>query len=327
MNLHLLPILAVLLGLAALPAQAKPTAPVTLRVVTPDGTPTACTVNLARYQSDEQPLSPVPSSSGFQPRQLAAPDFRNGIATLPDLPRGNFVFVVTAAKHAQAISRPFLVGEKPVEVVVELRVGATVAGRVVDEDGNAIAGAMVTTDEASERAAAAAAATPGHQRVPRVTRTSTITDAQGRFELPHLAAGAYTIRAGHTDWCPHQLDAVPIDVEARTDLGNLQLRRGARVTGQLVGAGNAQYELELRDAAGSPGRGSTARALRGTTWTLRDGTFRFAQRVPPGRYRILGKRNHPDTAFGGSGFGAFEVPLEVIAGQDELVAPIRAPRN
>lgn len=324
MNLRPLPVLPVLLCLAALPAQAKPTAPVTLRVVTPDGSPTACTVNLARYQSDEQPLSPVPSSSGFQPRQLATSDFRNGIATLPDLPRGNFVFVLTAAKHAQAISQPFLVGEKPVEVVVELRVGAKVVGRVVDEDGHAIVGAVVTTDEASERAAAA---TPGHQRVPRVTRTSNITDAQGRFELPHLAAGAYTIRAGHTDWCPRQLDVLRIDDEARADLGNLQLRRGARVTGQLVGAGNAQYELELRPAVTATDPAAPAAAVLGTAWTLRDGSFRFVHRVPPGRYRLLGKQNQPISPFGGSGFGSFDVSVEVLAGQPEVVLPIRAPRQ
>lgn len=325
MNLRPLPVLPVLLCLAALPAQAKPTAPVTLRVVTPDGSPTACTVNLARYQSDEQPLSPVPSSSGFQPRQLAASDFRNGIATLPDLPRGNFVFVLTAAKHAQAISRPFLVGEKPVEVVVELRVGATAVGRVVDEDGHAVAGAMVTTDDASERAVASAI--PGHQRVPRVTRTSTITDAQGRFDLPHLAAGAYTIRAGHDDWCPLQLDTLRIDDEARADLGNLQLRRGTRVTGQLVGAGHSQYELELRTAVTTTRQGATAAALRGTTWTLRDGSFRFVHRVPPGRYRLLGKQSQPISPFGGSGFGSFDVSVEVLAGQPEVVLPIRAPRQ
>lgn len=327
MNTLTLAVLAVLFGCLALPAQTQPTATVALRVVSPGGTPPACTVNLARYRSEQQPLSLLLPSSGFQPRQLTATDFRHGTATLNDLPHGNFVFVVHAGEHAQAISRPFLVGEKPVEVVVELRVGATLVGTVVDEDGNPVGGATVTTDEATNPQPAAPATEPSGAWVPRVTRTSAITDAKGRFELPHLASGTYTIRAGHPDWCLYQLDPLRVDTDARTDLGRLPLRRGANVTGQLVGIGHSQYVLELRTAVTATGPGAAAASLRGTTWSLRDGSFRFVHRVPPGRYRLHGTLSQPDNPFGGSDFGSFDVPIEVQAGETKVVLPVQAPRR
>jgi hypothetical protein len=320
--------LAFSFALGMLPAQA---ATVELCVTTADGNPRACTIRLARYHGDDEPLTPVLPSAGFRPRTCPPADFVDGAVTLRDLPEGHFVLLVDADEHAMAVSDPFRSGREPAKVKVALRRGTTVVGQVVDEAGKPVAGATVTSDEVAAPApptpfAASPAASSGLVGVPRITRAAATTDERGRFELRHLAPGTYTFRAGHAEWCPAQIDAVQLGVDAvRSDLGLVSLRHGAHVVGRFARIGRLQYELELRDAANAPAVGTT---LRGTTWSLADGTFRFPQRVPPGRYLLCGRPRHPEQPFGGgSDFGAFQHVIEVPAHEDEVAVPLQAMRN
>lgn len=87
--------------------------------------------------------------------------------------------------------------------VLALELGAVVAGRVVNISGNAVAGARVTrTDPAANDAMAGLAFSfPGSDAWATIQGgDSSITDEDGRFELAHVAAGKYSLRAQHQDY-------------------------------------------------------------------------------------------------------------------------------
>lgn len=313
------------LTLGSLPGQAPPqpgtlapTAPVALRLATPDGAPRACTVDLARYDGPDRPLRTMMSADGFTPRQLTANDFATGTAALRDLPRGTFVLVVAAERHARAVSEPFRVGDQPTEVTVQLVVGATVSGRVLDEAGKPVAGATITSDGINPPDPTTDSVLGAFwQPVPRLTQAQVLTDAQGRFELPHLALGLYSVRVGHAHWCPHQQDLPePLADRERRDLGTITLRQGAQVLGRIVDLRKRCVELTLFPPEGA---GSALQPVHARS--MPDGTFTFLQRVPPGRYQLLGEFAEDDTPFTMRRLVACEVPVEVLAGQREVVVP------
>jgi protocatechuate 3,4-dioxygenase beta subunit len=87
--------------------------------------------------------------------------------------------------------------------VLTLELGAVVAGRVVNISGKAVAGARVTrTDpETNDAMAGLEFAWPGSDAWATAQGgDSSITDQDGRFELAHVAAGKYSLRASHQDY-------------------------------------------------------------------------------------------------------------------------------
>lgn len=299
------------------PARPAPTTPIALRLTTPDGAPLACTVDLAHHDGPDRPLRSLSPADGFTPRKLTANDFAAGTAALRDLPRGTFVLVVAAERHARAISAPFRVGDQPTEVTVQLVVGASVCGRILDEDGKPVSGAMVTSDDSKLPYQLAATLTAGWHPVPRLTQAHVRTDAQGHFELPHLALGLYSVRVGHPDWCPNQQDLPePLADRERRDLGTITLRAGAIVRGRIFDARRRRVEFTL---GAPPFAEETVPPI--VTSSQADGTFTFLQRVPPGRYQLYGEFAEDGRQFDMRKWSAGNVAVRVLAGQREVVVP------
>ncbi|MGK0204418.1 MAG: protocatechuate 3,4-dioxygenase beta subunit [Planctomycetota bacterium] len=87
--------------------------------------------------------------------------------------------------------------------VLTLEVGAIVTGRVVDASGNAVASARVTRidPDANELATGLSFAfSPNNAFDTLRGGDSSVTDEAGRFELAHLAAGSFSLRARHQDF-------------------------------------------------------------------------------------------------------------------------------
>ncbi|MEZ6015224.1 MAG: carboxypeptidase-like regulatory domain-containing protein [Planctomycetota bacterium] len=129
---------------------------------------------------------------------------------------------------------------------------ATVTGRVLDDLGRPLEGADVSlavTDGLFSRVGLA-----GTDGAKSDSRSSVVTDAEGRFELTLSVAGDRRMRFGADgyEWLSRQVAVVP---GAQTDLGDVQLAAGVRLSGRVVDArGNAVAGARVarpRDSDGS----------------------------------------------------------------------------
>ncbi len=153
--------------------------------------------------------------------------------------------------------------------------GATevLAGRVVDEGGNAIAGAGVRAEP--PRGKLLPGATVGDAPV-----AEALTDADGRFLLERLAPGRYDVSAGILNRVSTTASAV---AAGRRDLV-LTLARGARLSGRVRderGAPVASFRLEMQHHRGPLEREP------GATLTVVDPEGRFTvEGLAPGTYTL-----------------------------------------
>ncbi len=139
----------------------------------------------------------------------------DGLARFEGVLGGGFV-EVEAAGFAPArtfVHLPEGAGA-PVVLEVELRAGAAVSGLVRSADGAPVEGARVVALDLSERVEADAPRTDG-----------AVTDVEGRFELPALAAGTYRLQARHPDHAPGEIG--PVRVDGERPLTGLEIRLGA----------------------------------------------------------------------------------------------------
>lgn len=108
-----------------------------------------------------------------------------------------------------------------------LEAGSRVSGRVVDEGGSPVAGAVIGTSR-----------TGGHLGFGRSDVTS---DDSGAFELEGLEPGTYTLTARKEGYAGATLEDVQVGPAPLSGL-ELRMERGALVTGRLLG-------VELNDLA------------------------------------------------------------------------------
>ncbi len=172
-----------------------------------------------------------------------------GTLEIPDLPAGDYRLRVAAEGFVERTTEPFHVAPPLVERLVELAGGAIVAGRVVAEGGEAVAGAEVVARTSS-----------------RELRLR--TDADGEFEctgLPTDTVVALEIRA--RDFLPR---TETIDPRAGAGSRELVLRRGGALVLRVEGLGakeTAAFRVELRESevrgAGATVRRTIERDLHG----------------------------------------------------------------
>ncbi len=123
--------------------------------------------------------------------------------------------------------------------VLQLERGAVVSGRVVDRAGSGIAGAIVLREPGSGGGAEWMGGLdiefPGDTDMTSFPGDRAQTDAEGRFELPHMAPREFTLRARHPDH-PSTRQA-GLTVAAGAVLGDLLLvlEPGAVIRGRVVG--------------------------------------------------------------------------------------------
>ncbi len=250
------------------------------RVVGPDGEPvTSFRATLHPYIESAQTYgrADAPATS-FQ-----APD---GAFALSG---GGAVHVVRveAEAFAAGVSRPFEVvpGVFTEGVVVELGLGGTITGRVIDAGtGEALANALVSTrdnhymDNVLTRLASQAA-------IRRTTPRETRTDSNGRFDLDLLSPETYQLVVEHPRYAAWVKRDVAVVQGKVTDVDRIALEAGAVVHGKVV------------DQLGRPLVGalvkiapSGAEAFLGETVSGSDGAYLF-HNVPPGSYWLNASRS------------------------------------
>ena len=245
------------------------------------------TVRLARLSEDAQPERVI-TGRVVEPGDVPVPEAvvtlgagrgrgRGGGGPLPPAAisdaQGRFRIEGVPAQvgWVQALAGDLLsdrVGVEPgdAEVVLTVRPGGVLAGRVLHADG---------------RPATAFALQVVRLRRPDPPRTLSIVDPEGRYEVRGLAAGAWELQALAADSGPSDRIRVelPASPGARVEK-DVRLRAGRRLTGVVRDASNQQPVAGARVAMeSSPGEDSVL---------IRTGTFTG----PDGRFEIEGL---PDT--------------------------------
>jgi len=159
----------------------------------------------------------------------------------------------------QSVARP--VDEDTDVGVLQLKAGAVIMGRVVDAVGNAVVGARVSRISEVERAMGSNfdVNLPGSELFEGLRQgTSSVTDAEGRFELAHAVAGDFTLRARHRDYPTGRLEdqtafqgqvvsGVLIQLPAAGEIRGVVQGLPAKPTGVVVMAAKKQ---EAKEGAG-----------------------------------------------------------------------------
>jgi protocatechuate 3,4-dioxygenase beta subunit len=241
------------------------------------------------------------SVTGAMPKQFTVtvrPDGRTGarllkgsVATITYTqtdPPGSFVFgglrpgaysfQVVAPNYAMARSQDVILGSAQfsAQVVIPLRMGASLTGRVVmasAEELDLSIGSIELHEAEWDAGTAIETAFP----TPPIQGQKKRLDSDGRFMLQHVPAGTYVVTARVASAPPVHVRDVTL-VEGETiDLGDLTVIAGGRVSGYV------------RGSDGQPATGATVRftghSFHLQVTTLNDGSF-LAPGMPPGRYDI-----------------------------------------
>ncbi|HZN41337.1 MAG TPA: carboxypeptidase-like regulatory domain-containing protein, partial [Planctomycetota bacterium] len=227
-------------------------------------------------------------------------------ALIGGLPSGEFRFQIEDPAHAKTLSPPFTVveGGPVVEVVAQLVNGGTIHGKVIDDRGQPVAGATVTTDFNGGIASDSEIIGFVRSMMPeRHSKASAKTDAEGRFRMDKLAYAEYMIRASHPDYCEGSAIDLRLETEGQiVDAGVIQLAHGATVEGVTMVGGQpiGQVKISLTSPMGdNAGAAPAARALfNASAVSDGDGRFRLLKRVPPGTYKINASRVTNGDLFG-----------------------------
>lgn len=277
-------------------------------------------VSLKRYFPNN-PLG-IGNVPEFRDRRVNPSDypakFGREWAVIHGVPNGEYVFQIKERGHAKSLSEPFTVreGAEPVEVVAQLTMGASIVGRVVDDQGVPVRGAIVNTDMNNAFQGSGGIFDLFKSMIPeRHSKSSTRTGGDGQFRMTKLAFADYMVRVSHADFCEgRQLDITLSEEGQVVDVGTIQLMKGTIVQGYTTVAGQAAGQVKvtitvpqeqqaqaLRNNAGKDGGGNAqaatstmAQMFSANVISQNDGSFRMLKRVPPGTYKITASRNAGD---------------------------------
>ncbi len=191
-----------------------------------------------------------------------------GAFRLRALPPGQLVLQAEAAGHAPSASVVVTVSDEPgaarQDVVLRLAAPVTLRGRVIDERGAGIAGAVVRAMRPMSQVA-----------LPRAT-----TDAQGGFAL-ELGPGPVYLAAEAQGFAPgHQLG---IEVPGPEPI--ITLARGGTITGVVTGHGAPLAHFTVHVTRHAAHGGGSDYWTHGMRVVSPDGSYRMAELVP-GRYSV-----------------------------------------
>lgn len=249
-----------------------------------------------------------------------------GVRVTPGTFRGGYLASGEPAESADGAMPSFtLHGGQRLEVApVDLRRGAAISGRVVEEFGDPVTGIVV--------------------RARRIARdrylpsgVAATTDDEGRFRVYGLEPGDYIVTAvgrglpgppgdrespsfstTHFPSAPTEPEAVPVRLAAGADAPGIEIRvpqvYAFRISGMVVTAHGVRLRPMMVQAVGqsSAGRSTT------TLLTGADGRFTLPN-VVAGRYRLFVEATPFETMTGRPMRHFAIVPIDVAATVDDLV--------
>jgi protocatechuate 3,4-dioxygenase beta subunit len=222
---------------------------------------------------------------GDTEKTFQSPD---GTFELTGVPAGKWNVIASAAGYrpAEVAGIEIAEGETKEGVVLSLKKGASVSGRVLDpRRGTGVPNASVSwsQDSGSQR--------PGMAAIARLAGegNAVSTDADGRYRVDGLPSGKVTLAAEHPDYLETSR-TVEVEDDATVDL---TLSLGGSIAGSVVGKDRRSAipgaQVSLDDPGG--GFGLAEESSR----TDASGGFLF-EHLKPGRYRVSAKSNAGGTS-------------------------------
>ena len=203
---------------------------------------TGATVAVTVVGSDGKPVDAA--TVELRGDDLQSDTTRAGVVTFKPVLPGSYDVVAYAPGTAKTYKRVRVSGELAVKLA--LANGAAVSGRVVDSEGNPVAGARVLNVAASEFRS------PADPRLDAIT-----TDAKGEFRFAALPAGSVRFLATHPDHASGTSAMVTLDGTTEKRDVVVTLAAGVVVRGKVVDIAGGPIEgARVRiGPAGRPGRG------------------------------------------------------------------------
>lgn len=208
-------------------------------------------------------------------------------------PTGTYALQVEADGFARTLSAPFTTEPLPPLVEVTMTFGGTLQGQVLDQSGQPIAGARVSTEADgavpdNPMWRMLASLTPD-----RITRATATTDSSGQFRLQRLAHANYQLEVEHPDYCSGRRLGLRIDRDAELALAPIVLQRGTLVRGRAWIDGKPQSQVlvvltPVQESDIARKTGDESRVVRVEAVSGREGEFALPRRIPPGVYELRG---------------------------------------
>lgn len=218
-----------------------------------------------------------PDGSSLTPGEKVEFHDEEGRFALENVPAGTWDVEVAAHGYEPGRAGAVVVAEggSAAGVEVRLRRGATLTGRVLEAgSGRPVADALVE-----------AAPQGGDERLPRFGdegQAGVRTGLDGRFELPGLTPGSYTVSARHNDYAEA---SESVTVRGLTAAVELRLGQGSRLAGAVVSAGRPVGGATITLGLAGEGFGGFGPGGQ-EAQSDEAGRYRF-ERLTPGRYTLV----------------------------------------
>jgi RNA polymerase sigma factor (sigma-70 family) len=188
---------------------------------------------------------------------------------------GVYQVQVAAEGYAPAWSEPISTDASR-NVLVSLSAGGAISGRVVNEKGEPLSGATVIP-------LSLAGGNMSEVEDVFIGPDGAVETVGGVFTLPHVPAGAETVKVAHPGYASRIVEGIPVIAGQTRENVNVVLSAGGTIEGtvyDLQGRPQAGQVLYVQDAAGYLGVGDEEAGRRGQAVTDANGFYRI-ENLPP----------------------------------------------